>query len=188
MELTPRTTTGEPTRPSRSARRRALPIMTLILVVGALGMIVYMALDEAATYFYNADEAVERRDSLGDSRFRLQGMVLDGVEQTEDGAAFDVVHNCVVVHVRHSGDPPQMFDAGIPAVVEGRWAESGDHVQTDRLFVAHDSEYQEAGGSDEYDDEDYSDRVAEAEASGAYDVEGCAELVNVEGGATADAE
>ena len=167
MELSPRTSEGTAAL-ARSGRRRALPIIVLALVVGALGVIVFMALDEATTYFYNADEAVDQRDTLDDSRFRLQGMVMDGVEELADGAAFDVIHNCVVVHVRHQGDPPQMFEPGIPAVVEGHWDGSGEHVVTDRLFVAHDAEYEA--------EDEYEERIEEAEEAGAYDLDDCPEV------------
>jgi cytochrome c-type biogenesis protein CcmE len=164
MELTPREFSDEPGK-GRPRRRRLLAMLVLVGVVGALGVIVFMALDEATTYFYSADEAVERQESLGDSRFRLQGMVLEGVEPTEDGVEFDVVNECVVVHVRHTGDPPQMFEPGESAVVEGHWDSSGDYVTSDRLFVAHDAEYKA--------EDEYAERIDEAEASGAYDLADC---------------
>ena len=39
-------------------------------------MVAYQALTSASLYFYNADEAVEQKDDLGDKRFRLQGSVV----------------------------------------------------------------------------------------------------------------
>lgn len=165
-DLSPRGPDGA--RPRKSGRRRLLPALVLVGVVGALGVIVFKALDSATTYFYNADEAVERKESLGESRFRLQGMVMDDVEATSDGVAFSVVHECVVVQVRHSGDPPQLFQPGESAVVEGSWDASGDYVASDRVLVAHDEEYQA--------EDEYADRVEEAESGGAYDLTDCPDL------------
>lgn len=169
-ELSPRAL-DETSRPSRSGRRRVLPMLVLAGVLGALGVIVFMALDEAATYFYNADEAVERRESLGDSQFRMQGMVLQGAEPTGDGVAFQVVHDCVVVEVRHSGDLPQLFQPGESAVIEGRWHSSGGYVDADEILIAHDADYQ---AEDEY--EDRVEEAEEAEVSGAYNLDDCPDL------------
>lgn len=160
MELTPRTAEGpenggdaEGRAPSRrrpaSVRRRVLSGAAIVVVLGALGVVVFKGLSDATVYFLNADEAVEQRDSLEDRRFRLQGTVTEGVAETGDGASFDVRYNCVDVGVRHVGDPPQMFRPGIPVVLEGRWDSSGDYFASDTMFVAHDAEYE---ASEEYDE------------------------------------
>ena len=63
------------------ARRRRSPWAygALVVVLLALGVVVWKGLSSASLYFYNADEAVEQREDLGDKRFRLQGTVLGGV-------------------------------------------------------------------------------------------------------------
>lgn len=158
---------------ARPRRRRLVPMVVLVGVLGALGVIVFMALDEASTYFYNADEAVERRGSLGDSRFRLQGMVVAGSEPSTDGVVFQVVHNCVPVEVRHSGEVPQLFEPGESAVAEGRWDPSGDFFASDRLLIAHDADYEA--------EDEYEERIDEAEESGAYSLEDCPDLEVADG-------
>src|SRR3546814_11864643 len=75
----------------------------------------------------NADEGVERREELGDRRFRLQGTVLgDTISSSEDGVEFTVAFNGARVDVRHDGGPPELLQPGIPVVLEGRWSEAGD--------------------------------------------------------------
>jgi cytochrome c-type biogenesis protein CcmE len=147
LDLTPRTP-AEPEGPDhrpdgtsrpRRARRSPLAVALLVLVLGALSFVVFRGLTNATLYFYNADEAVERRDELGDRRFRLQGDVQDDVVETDRGARFTVAYNGVTVVVDHVGDPPDLFRPGIPVVLEGRW--EGDVFASDRMLVKHSEEY-----------------------------------------------
>lgn len=142
MELTPREVESRP-------RRRAP--LTIVLVAGlvlALGFVVWQGLNNATRYFYSVDEAVERRDDLGDRRFRLQGTVVDGtVERDADRVVFEVTFHCVDAEVRHIGDPPELFKAGQAVVLEGHWAAAG-YFESDAIFVKHSNEYRSA---DEYD-------------------------------------
>jgi cytochrome c-type biogenesis protein CcmE len=133
LDLTPRT--------SASPRRRRSPLAValLVLLLGALTFVVFRGLSSATLYFYNADEAVERRDSLGERRFRVQGEVQDDVVETDDGAGFTIVFNDVAVVVDHVGDPPDLFRPGIPVVLEGRW--DGEVFASDRMLVKHSEEY-----------------------------------------------
>lgn len=146
MELTP--------RPAPATRRRRSPWAygALVLVLLALGLVAYQGLTSASLYFYNADEAVAQRDELGDKRFRLQGSVLgDTIESTDDGVDFVVAFNGVQVDVHHDGDPPELFQAGIPVVLEGRWAATGDVFASDTIRVKHSEQY-EADNGERLDD------------------------------------
>lgn len=148
MELTPRTS-AESDRPT-GRRRSLLAYGVLVVVAVGLGVVVWQGLTSASLYFYNADEAVAERDELGDRRIRLQGTVLAGtVQPTDDGVDFAVEFNDVRVDVRHAGDPPELFEPGIPVVVEGRWSE--DAFASDTIRVKHSEEY-EADYGDRLDD------------------------------------
>ncbi|MDP1819206.1 MAG: cytochrome c maturation protein CcmE [Acidimicrobiales bacterium] len=136
MDLTP---TEVPVRRRRS--RRAY--VALLAVLGGLSVVVWQGLSSASLYFYNADEAVEQRDHLGDRRFRLQGTVLgSSVEQTGEGVDFTVAYNGVQVDAQHRGDPPELFEPGIPVVLEGRWDPSGAYFASDRILVKHSEQYE----------------------------------------------
>lgn len=142
--------------PSPRARRRGA-VVVIVLVLGALAFVATKALSDASLFFYNADEAVAKRDELGDRRFRLQGTVQDGtIATTGDGVDFSVAFNGVVVPVTHRGDPPELFDEGEPVVLEGRWDPSTDTFSSDRMLVKHDEEYDEAN----------QDRIDQAEQGG----------------------
>lgn len=117
--------------------------IVLALLAGAVAFLLVKGLGDATVFFRNADEAVAARDELGTKRFRLQGTVVGGsVAQVGDAVEFDVEFHCEMVHVRHEGDPPELFRDGIPVVLEGSFAEPpSDVYESDTIFVRHTNEY-----------------------------------------------
>jgi cytochrome c-type biogenesis protein CcmE len=158
VDLTPRATPDLTPAPATPRRRRSpVAYVVLALVLVALGVVVVKALTSASLYFYNADEAVAKKESLGEKRFRLQGTVLgEGLRSTADGVDFNVAFNGVRVEAHHEGDPPELFKVGIPVVLEGHWDESGRWFDSDRILVKHSEQY----------DADNGDRLKEAEDGG----------------------
>jgi len=111
-----------------------------VVVLAALGFLVYQGLGNATLYFRTADEAVAQRTQLGDRRFRIEGDVVDGsVRQTGNTVTFTLTSKSVEVPVVHEGDPPELFRPGIPVVLEGHFA--GDHFASDRILVKHSETY-----------------------------------------------
>jgi len=118
-------------------RRAAL----LFLVVAALlAFFAVRSLGQSTVYFKTADEAVRDRQSLGTHRFRIEGTVLAGsVREARDKTEFNIAEKGTEVAVVHDGDPPDLFQPGIPVVLEGHW--SGDHFASDRIMVKHSAQY-----------------------------------------------
>ena len=111
-----------------------------VVVLGALGFLVFQGLGNATLYFRTADEAVAQREQLGDRRFRIEGDVVDGsVRQVGNDVSFVLTSRNVEVPVRHKGDPPELFRPGIPVVLEGRF--QGDYFSSDRIMVRHSETY-----------------------------------------------
>ena len=135
MDVTPRDP-GD----TKPPRRRKNPAMygVLVLIVVAIGFVLFQGLNNAALYYRNADEAVHDKASLGTRRFRVQGTVQQ-FDKTKRPVEFDISFNNVTVHVVHQGDPPELFQAGLPVVLEGRW--QGDVFASDRILVKHSEEY-----------------------------------------------
>lgn len=158
MELTPRTVPDDSAAKPIRSRRSPWAYGALVVVLIGLGVVVWQGLTSASLYFYNADEAVEQRAELGDKRFRLQGTVLgDSIRADDDGVEFTVAYDDVSVDVRHQGAPPELFQAGIPVVLEGRWAKSDDWFASDVIRVKHSEQYEE----------EHQDRLDEADSSAA---------------------
>ena len=130
-------------------------------------------------FFYNADEAIERRDELGDERFRVQGTpiegsIVDSFLEDQPAIFFSIGFEGAVIDVAHVGDPRELFQAGVPVVLEGAWvqgrvavpgdddvvgfAPDGWYFESDRMLVKHDNDYI---NTDEYDQ-----RIGEAERGG----------------------
>ena len=111
-----------------------------IVVIGALGFLVFQGLGNATLYFRTADEAVAQRAQLGERRFRIEGDVVAGsVVQNGNDVTFILTSKSVDVPVVHKGDPPELFRPGIPVVLEGRF--QGDHFASDRILVKHSETY-----------------------------------------------
>ncbi len=134
MDVTPRPAVT----PVRRRNPAAIAVLALVLLGG--GFVVFNGLRSAALYYYNADEAVAKKDQLGSHRFRVQGTVTD-TRAEGDAVLFHIAFNGVAVEVRHVGDPPELFRVGIPVVLEGRW--DGDVFASDRILIKHSSEYRE---------------------------------------------
>jgi len=174
--------TPQSPRAGRTSSRRWIPAAVGVAVLVAVVLLVWN-LFTGTLFFYNADEAVERRDELGDDRFTLQGTpigctITEGTQDDELVTAFSVSFGGVPVDVIHRGDPAELFQGGIPVVLDGSWVEAtpavtgfegladdGWHYRSDRMRVKHDEDYT--------NDDEYDDRVAEAEASAAVAAEVC---------------
>ena len=155
-DLTPRVPPA-----ARRRRKRPWALVALLAVVVALLVVVFNGLGDATLFFRNADEAVAQRESLDDRRFRIQGRVVEGsIVPTDTGVDFVIVWNDQEVAIAHQGDPPDLFQADIPVVLEGHWARAGDgsdaiepsapvptddgwYFASDRFFVKHEEVYVE---------------------------------------------
>ena len=142
LDLTPRH--APPVGGGSTDRGRRLAVIGILGVLAlALVFMAYQGLSTATVFFRNADEAVAERESLGDRRFRLQGTVIAGsVENDGSDVRFAVTYDGVDVEVLHRGDPPELFQPGIPVVLEGRWSDDGPAFESDRILVKHSEEYE----------------------------------------------
>ncbi len=116
-------------------------IPAVIVVLVAVGFFAFGNLNKNLVYYLTPSEAVEQRADFPDGeRFRLGGLVVDGsIEQTATGVVFEVTDGQNTIEVENEGAPPQLFQDGAGAVVEGSW--EGDHFVSDVLIVKHDEQY-----------------------------------------------
>jgi cytochrome c-type biogenesis protein CcmE len=156
LDLTPRTSAADSAVRVRSTRRRPIgAYVVLAAIVVGVGFVLLRGLGDATLYFRNVDEAVEQRDSLGDRRFRLQGLVRNDVVRDGEHVAFTITFNGVDLAVQHTGDAPDLFQPGEPVVLEGHLVGGGDplYFASDRILVKHTEEYEA----------EHDDRVTDAE-------------------------
>lgn len=115
------------------------PVAGLAAVL--VGVLAFGNLNGNLVYYLAAGEAVEQRADFPDGRrFRLAGEVAVGtLAETADGVAFRLSDGVTGVEVVHTGAPPQLFQEGIQAVVEGAW--DGDVFRSDTIIVKHEADY-----------------------------------------------
>ena len=169
MDLRPR-----PARPARRGIRRWGPVLVIALVVLVIGLILWRVLADATLVFREVDDAVERREELGEDRFRMIGSPVSGSRQDvslDDGrpaVAFSVTLDGVVADVVHIGAVSDQFQPEVPVVIDGQWVQSsayarvaddGWYFASDRMLVKHDNDYRV----------DNQDRIDDAEQRGQYE-------------------
>ncbi len=168
VDLTPR-----PPRAARRGARRWIPVLIAAVVVLAIGFVLWRALADATLVFREVDEAVERREELGDDRFRMIGSPVSGTVREvtlPDGrpaVAFSVTLDRVTADVVHTGALSDQFQPEVPVVIDGYWVRSDDYpsraddgwyFSSDRMLVKHDNDYRVEN----------QERIDDAEQRGQY--------------------
>ena len=168
MDLSPR-----PARPPRRGLRRWGPVLVIALVVLVIGIVLWRVLADATLVFREVDDAVERREELGDDRFRMIGSPVSGSVQEvtlDDGrpaVAFTVTLDGVLADVVHTGALSDQFQPEVPVVIDGNWVRSSEYARaaddgwyfaSDRMLVKHDNDYRVEN----------QDRIDDAEERGQY--------------------
>jgi cytochrome c-type biogenesis protein CcmE len=136
MDVTPREA------PPVAPKRRALGWGLGIVLVAAVGFLLFKGLTEASVFFLNVDEAVERQEELGSDRFRIQGYIVsDSVSTDGEYVVFQLTYGGEVAQIRHQGNPAEVLHPETPVVLEGAW--NGDRFESDLLLNKHDEVYEE---------------------------------------------
>lgn len=171
LDLTPRAA-----EPTKSAGRKWMPRLILVGLAAAFVAVLLQTLGDASLFFLNVDEAIERRDELGDQRFTIQGTPIDrAIEINLDGqqaVAFTMQFEGTSADVIHIGSLAETFQPSVPVVLEGHWvagaateadfstgADDGYHFESTRMLVKHDNDYRV----------DNEDRLNDAERGGMID-------------------
>jgi cytochrome c-type biogenesis protein CcmE len=111
-----------------------------IVVLGAIGFLVYRGLGNSVIYFKTADEAVASRAQLGTRDFRIEGVVVPGsVQPSGSDVSFTIASKGVQVPVTNQGSPPEMFQPNIPVVLQGHFA--GQQFVSNQIMVKHSAVY-----------------------------------------------
>jgi cytochrome c-type biogenesis protein CcmE len=134
-------------RPPGPRRRAGLGtrrqrIVALVVILGALGFLVFRGLTNATEYFKTTTEAVAQRAHLGSEDFRIEGTVEDDVRDFGSTVHFTIYGGCTAVNVISTGSPSALFKPGIPVVLDGHW--SGVTYMSDLIMVKHTASYVEA--------------------------------------------
>ena len=143
MDLSPRETVTP--APAARTRRKWGPILVLVAVLAGGGVVVAKFLTSAIDYYCNADEIGVKDSCSGDRRVRVQGTVDQGsiVESADGGIEqFTITFNSATVPVDYENGAalPDLFQACIPVVVEGRL--SNGRLEGTNVEVKHSEKYE----------------------------------------------
>jgi len=126
-------------RTDRHRRLRRVAVLGLIVVV-AIGFLLYKGLGSALDYYETVNQAVAARSQLGNSIFRMEGKVVPGsIHPFHGGVDFTIEHGGVTERVVQEGAPPQLFQPSIDVVVVGHF--QGSYFLSNRLMVKHSAYY-----------------------------------------------
>jgi cytochrome c-type biogenesis protein CcmE len=131
----------ERTARERQTRRRLAVVG--VVIVAAIGFLLYKTLSSAVVYFKTASEAVADRSALGNSTFQIEGVVVaNSIRHVGDGELrFEIASGDVKVPVENAGTPPQLFQANIPVVLVGHFVASSNLFSSDQILVKHSNQY-----------------------------------------------
>jgi cytochrome c-type biogenesis protein CcmE len=131
--------------PEQRRQRRRLGVVGVV-ILAAIGFLVFKGITSAIVFFKTANEAVAQRTTLGNSTFQLEGMVLPGTVHSVHNrlgttVAFVVEASGVKVSVTNTGSPPQLFQPGVPVIVVGHFVGASDRFASDQILVKHSNSY-----------------------------------------------
>ena len=124
-------------------RTRGLVLAGVCVVLGAFAYLLWGGIDGNIVYFLTPSELMAKGADGYDAPVRVGGMVQDGsVNWDKDKLElrFNVTDGQTVIPVYSKGAPPQMFQAGIGVVLEGKYQRSGV-FHSNTLMVKHSNEY-----------------------------------------------
>ena len=134
----------------------------LVAILSGLGVLLFITLSGASLFFLDVDEAIQRRDSLGEQRFRVQGITVPrtinkkadislSTGERTTATSFQIAFNGESAYVIHRGDLANIFTDCLPVILEGRWVASGANSSTvngaeyyfasSEMLVKHDNNY-----------------------------------------------
>lgn len=127
----------------RSVTRRRVRLVGLVVVL-AIGFLLYKTLTSAVTYFKTVDEALSARSTLGGSTFQLEGLVVADSITRPNATTVDFTiagSNGHEIAITNSGEPPELFQANIPVVLVGHFVGGSNRFFSDQILVKHSNSY-----------------------------------------------
>jgi Cytochrome c-type biogenesis protein CcmE len=98
-------------------------IASILVVVAALGFLVYTGLSDNMVYYYHVDEFLPKATSLQGEVIKVNGKVSEGSIRKDHMNYSFVIHGAVqnTVNVAYTGVVPDTFKDGSDVVVEGTY-------------------------------------------------------------------
>ena len=123
---------------------RGKVLIGLLVLIGALGYLAFVAFQSATVYYYTVGELKELEPTSGGKIVRVSGKLVPGSFFREDGstvARFDLTDSFVTLRAVHDGVLPDLFfNDHSEIILEGNHA-SGGVFQSQNVIVKCPSKY-----------------------------------------------
>lgn len=103
-------------------------LVTAMVLVGAIGGLLYTSLAEGTEYYKHVDEVMVDQEAWRGKKLQLHGYVVENsIKRRPDTLdyIFQVQNNGHVVHARYTGIVPDTFKDNAETVIKGRFADDG---------------------------------------------------------------
>jgi cytochrome c-type biogenesis protein CcmE len=126
--------------PRSSKKRNRRLLFAGLLIVAAIGYVLYEGLGNALDYYLPVNQAISQKAELGTSSFRIEGRVVPGtVKRLPGGSSFSITAGGKTEKVRDWGDAPQLFAPGKRVILVGHFV--GNRFDATQIMVKHSSDY-----------------------------------------------
>lgn len=125
------------------ANRRLFLILTLLVVFGSLGALVWTSFTGSLVYFHTPTEILATGTSKAGQKVRIGGMVQAGSLVKEAGTQkirFIISDGANQLPVRYEGMTPDLFREGQGVVAEGPW-QPGQDFMAATILAKHSEDY-----------------------------------------------
>jgi cytochrome c-type biogenesis protein CcmE len=132
---------GRSGRRSPTRRRASWRLWAVaVLLAAAAGFLLYKGIGTSLNYYVTVRQALADRTKLAGRTFRLKGIVQPGtVQHHGDIVDFTVAEGRDRIAVENVGEPPQLFQVGIPVIVQGTFV--GSTFVSHEVIVDHTGNY-----------------------------------------------
>jgi cytochrome c-type biogenesis protein CcmE len=130
-------------------KTKALKIVaTAVVLLGALGGLMYTSLQEGTEYYKHVDEVMSDPAAWHGKKLQLHGYVVDkSIMRRPDTLdyIFKIQSNGKIVNARYTGVVPDTFKDGSEVVIKGTLSPDGFHVSPDGVMAKCPSKYEAKG-------------------------------------------
>ena len=127
----------------RSRRSQRLRVwLPILVIVAALGFLIFKGLGNSLVYFHTVDEALAMKATIGTTTFRLEGVVEPHTvtDNRQGGVNFELLgQDGKTIPIVDTANPPELFQPNLPVVLVGHF--SGNRFLSDQIMVKHSATY-----------------------------------------------
>ncbi len=126
--------------PAKSRKKMIRALVFLFVILAVLGFVLYEGASNALEYYVTVAQANAGRAKLGDSTFRMEGVVVPGtIVSTAEGVDFTIRYGSAEDRVIEYGNPSTLFAPNVRVIIGGHF--DGSDFVSNLIMIKHTSNY-----------------------------------------------